>query len=81
MVCSKEECNIEARQGQRYCNKCHAEYMRNNRPKHSELKEEQKKKANARSYLNTYIRRGKILRQPCEVCSSPIAEGHHKDLL
>lgn len=53
--------------------------MREHRPKHSELTEEQKKKANARSYLNVYIRRGAIKKQPCEVCGNEKAQAHHDD--
>lgn len=62
----------------RYCRKCHAAHMRTNRPRHSELTEEQRKKANARAYVNQYIRRGKIKKQPCEVCGEP-AQMHHDD--
>lgn len=64
---------------QRYCKSCHNENMRKNRPKHRELSEEQRMKANARAYLNVYIKRGLVLRQPCSVCENPIAEGHHND--
>lgn len=62
-----------------YCLSCHNEYMRENRPKHSELSPIQKKKANARAYVNVYIKRGKIIKQPCEVCSSPNVQAHHDD--
>lgn len=53
--------------------------MRNNRPKHSELNELQRMKANCRSYLNVYIKRGKIVKQPCCVCGNPKSEVHHSD--
>lgn len=53
--------------------------MRSWRPKHSELSPEQRKKANARAYANTYLRRGKIKRAPCEVCGAKRAEMHHPD--
>lgn len=70
----------ESRKGrQRYCKGCHAEHMRNTRPKHSELNPEARKKANARAYLKTYIRRGKIKKQPCEICKDPNSEAHHED--
>lgn len=49
-----------------YCRKCKNEYARSHRTKHSDLNDEQRKKANARSYLNVYIRRGKIKKKPCE---------------
>jgi hypothetical protein len=62
-----------------YCTSCHAEYMRNNRPIHSTLSVEQKQKANARSYLNVYIRRGKISKLPCSICGDTQSEAHHND--
>lgn len=34
---------------------------------------------NCRSYCHVYIKRGKLIRKPCEVCSSPDSEPHHKD--
>lgn len=39
---------------------------------------EARKRANARSYLHVYIRRGKVVPQPCEVCGQK-AEAHHDD--
>lgn len=71
--------NPRRSKGQRYCKECHAEYMRGHRPKHSELKPEAKKKANARSYANTYQRRGKLLKEPCTLCGSEQTEKHHED--
>lgn len=64
---------------QRYCKKCHAEYMRLNRPKHSELTPEQRKKANARSYAHVYRDRGKIEWRPCGKCGSADSQMHHED--
>ncbi len=64
---------------QRYCKKCHAKNMRETRPKHSELTEEQRKKANARSYANVYLKRGVIQRKPCSVCGDEKSEMHHND--
>lgn len=69
----------ESRLKQRYCLACHNEYMRENRKKHSELSPLQRLKANCRSYLNVYLRRGKIIKQPCEVCNSLDVEAHHND--
>lgn len=63
----------------RYCRDCRNAYSRATRPKHTELSPEERQKANARAYLNVYIRRGKIVRMPCHVCGSPKAEGHHHD--
>lgn len=64
---------------QRYCKKCHAQYMRENRRRHSELSPVQKKKANCRSYANAYQTRGVLIPQPCEKCGSVNAEKHHDD--
>lgn len=64
---------------QRYCKACHAEHMRATRPKHSQLDELQKKKANARSYLNTYLKRGKVHKTNCQSCGWPDVEAHHPD--
>ena len=79
-ICSK--CNNlveESRPNQRYCKECNKEWQRNSRKVHSELSPLQRLKANCRSYLNTYIRRGKIQKQPCEVCGELKVEAHHQD--
>jgi ribosomal protein S27AE len=47
--------------------------------KHSELSDEARFRANARAYANTYLRRGKLQRKPCERCGSDSAEMHHDD--
>jgi hypothetical protein len=73
------KCGNVRRKGGRYCRECHAAYMRSNRPKHSELSSDAKKKANARAYLREYIRRGHITKQPCIICGNRDSEGHHKD--
>ena len=80
-TCSKCEGTMEDnRAGKyRYCKSCHNSYARENRKKHSELTSEQKLKANCRSYLNVYIKRGILVKQPCSVCGDPKVEGHHKD--
>lgn len=75
------KCGSERRSpDQRYCADCHSAYMRKWRPKHSELTDEQRKKANARSYANVYLNRGKIQRQPCcvEGCEGK-PQMHHED--
>lgn len=63
---------------QRYCNTCHAEYMRINRRKYIDLEPEAKSKATARSYANVYVKRGGLKPQTCEVCGEK-AEKHHDD--
>ena len=42
------------------------------------MSDTQKMKDNARSYLNVYIQRGIITKQPCRECGS-YAEAHHPD--
>ena len=61
----------------RYCKACKARYMREWRKCHK-LSVEQRRRANARSYLHTYVKRGKVLKQPCAVCGKP-AQAHHPD--
>jgi hypothetical protein len=39
----------------------------------------QKKKDNARSYANVYLKRLKITKKPCEKCGSVKSEMHHQD--
>ena len=65
------------RQNQRYCADCHAAYMRDWRKTHP-LTPEQKRKDNARSYANTYKKRGKLVPLPC-TCGSMRVQMHHPD--
>jgi hypothetical protein len=68
-----------ARDGQGYCNACHAAYMRDWRPSHP-LTDEQRRKDTARSYANVYKARGKLQMRPCENCASQHRiEMHHED--
>ena len=62
---------------QRDCLDCHAESMRVWRKTHP-LEGLARLKMNARAYLHTYIKRGKVQRGPCEVCGGK-AEAHHTD--
>lgn len=79
-TCSKCNNQIEdSRKGQRYCKSCHAANMRKNRPKHSELKPEARKKANTRAYSKEYLKRGFIVKQPCVVCGDENSQMHHDD--
>lgn len=74
--CSK--CRGPRGKSHRYCNPCHAASMRAWRKTHP-LSGIALLKSRARSYANTYQRRGKIVRQPCEVCGAALAEKHHDD--
>lgn len=65
---------------QSYCRRCKSEYTRLHRKKHSELTDEERKRSNARSYANQYLRRGRITKKPCEKCGSTYKlQMHHDD--
>jgi hypothetical protein len=61
-----------------YCRPCHAKLMREWR-KANPLNEEQRRKDSARSYAYQYLKRGKLQRQPCQVCGAEKAQMHHHD--
>ena len=71
------KCGNENRPNQRNCKDCHAASMRAFR-KRVPLNKQQKEKDICRSYASSYLKRGKILRKPCEVCGEK-AEMHHDD--
>lgn len=60
-----------------YCGNCHAAYMRENRPKHSELKPEAKRKANIRATSREEEKQGRLERTRCAKCNSVYTERHH----
>src|SRR5437870_4330027 len=76
-------CGNQLRQsGQNNCLACHAEYSRNWRADNGgsqSMTVEQRKRSNARAYLHVYIKRGKIIKQPCEICQNPNVKSHHED--
>lgn len=79
-ACSKCKGDLGERYGkQRYCKTCHAAHMRATRPKHIELKEQARIKANARAYAKEYLKRGKLVKKPCVVCGSLESQMHHSD--
>jgi hypothetical protein len=43
------------------------------------LKGVARKRANARSYTNVYIRRGKLIPGPCKYCGATLTQAHHLD--
>jgi len=66
--------------GARYCNTCALERKRARwRHRHRKLSPEARKRANARSYLHSYIRRGLIVKLPCQECGGLDVEAHHPD--
>lgn len=80
-LCSKCRLPLEPnRHGRyRYCKKCHAENMRATRPKYSELTDEQKMRACARSIARIALVRGLIHKQPCKKCGAFDSQMHHAD--
>lgn len=77
--CSGEIELTRIKSGQKFCNKCQAEYLRIHRPKYTELSDFQKLKVYARNRANQAIRRGKIVKEPCCICGSLKSEMHHDD--
>ena len=73
-ICKVNPCSVS----HRYCNVCHAVRMREWRKKHP-LNEEQRMKMNCRSYLQVYIKRGKVKKLPCRVCGEINSQAHHSD--
>lgn len=78
-TCSKCHSNPPAK-SQRYCLPCHAKKMREFRKTHP-LTPEQRKKDNCRSYAGIYLRRGKIVKEPCKICGDLNSQMHHPDYL
>lgn len=73
-ICKINPC----RKTHRYCNPCHAKKMREWR-KTNPQNDEQRKKSNCRSYSNTYLKRGKIIKEPCLICGDNKSQIHHSD--
>lgn len=65
--------------GQGYCTPCHAAYARENRPRHRELSEEARIKANTRAYTKMLVKRGKLEKKPCQKCGSLLSQASHPD--
>lgn len=73
------KCGGVPRRNQGYCNPCFAAKQRGYR-KLRKQNDEQRAKSNCRSYLNVYVKRGKVKKEPCVFCGSPEnVEGHHED--
>ena len=43
------------------------------------LEGEARKRATARAYLHVYVKRGKVIKQPCNICQSQEVMAHHLD--
>lgn len=68
------KCGQPRRPNQRNCYDCHARSTRNR-----VLSPEALKRCNARHYVKTYVRRGKVRKLPCLICGNPDVESHHED--
>lgn len=75
-ICSK--CRGEHDRDGRYCADCHAAYMRHWR-RLNPIEGEAKARDTARSYANSYLKRGLIAKLACQACGSPESEMHHPD--
>lgn len=78
---------------QRYCATCKVERRQESRSlhnhtynmKHADAKNEvsraynKSEKGRAAQKLRDAVRKGEMVRQPCEVCNEPDAQGHHTD--
>lgn len=71
------KCGNQRRKGGRYCLECHAKWMRDNRPKHKDLNDLARKKANCRAYTRMLVSRGTLKQKNC-FCGAE-SEKHHVD--
>ena len=75
------QCGRPVRKGQHqggYCREYHAEAQRQWRATHP-LTAEQRRKSNCRSYAHVYLRRGLLVKEPCQDCGIPDSQMHHAD--
>lgn len=73
--CSKCRTALRHTNG-RYCRLCKNAYMRSYRSTHP-ISESDRIKGIARSYLHTYVKRGKVEKKPCRICGSLEVQAHH----
>jgi hypothetical protein len=64
---------------QNYCAPCYNQYRVVNGKKYRYNDEESKKKRLARSSARRALKKGKLNRQPCNVCQNPVTQFHHED--
>lgn len=72
-------CGAQRAKGQTMCRPCINARRKESRPKWSEMPRERRRKATARAYTRTLVRRGVLARMPCEQCGAERAEIHHDD--
>ena len=70
------KCGGERRGTAHYCAKCLAAMQR---AKRERMTPEQRQKERCRSYTHLLVKRGKLRKQPCGVCSKYPSEAHHPD--
>ena len=71
-------CDNLRRLKSKYCLDCHSAYMREWRRTHP-LSEEQNRKKIIRRKVGMRVKRGLLIKYPCEVCGEVKVEGHHDD--
>ena len=83
VLCSRPNCNnTENLLSNGWCKSCHAAYYRERRKyiEDSEHSLEQKLRHNVRALTRAYIKAGKLIKQPCEVCNTENdVQAHHDD--
>lgn len=65
-----------------YCQPCSTAVLRQWRRKNKNyrlLSKEEKKRHIARAYAQSYIKKGKLVQQPCRDCGNPNTQPHHVD--
>ncbi|KKM66654.1 hypothetical protein LCGC14_1479000 [marine sediment metagenome] len=72
------KCGNQRAKGDRRCLECKSAQMRRWRKTHP-MTPIQRLKDICRSYANTYYQRGKIKKNPCEICNNPNSQMHHED--
>ncbi len=73
------QCRSEHDNSHKYCKICKATYTREYRKTHPRS-ESERFKSNARSYAKVYLKRGRIRKEPCEICkTTERIEMHHED--
>jgi hypothetical protein len=81
-VCGRPTCeNTENLLSNGWCHKCAAAYQSERKKYYSppEKTEEQKIRHRVRALTRMYIRYGRLIRQPCEVCGEIKVDAHHDD--
>lgn len=75
-LCSICKINIRSLSSNSYCTPCCNKKMREFRKTHP-LTKHQIKIMNAHSYAHVYLKRGKIIKEPCRNCGNINSQMHH----